>query len=262
MQLTQNQIDFFQHEGYLTPPSITTEEELKQIRAIYDHLFAERAGREEGNQFDLAGADEEGTRATLPQILNPPRYAPELNEFLFKKNAKSIADQLLGDESTGGDHAILKPAHYGSETPWHQDEAYWNPDFNYRSLSIWMPLQDATIESGCMQFVPRSHKQGVLNHHPINNDPRVHGLEVDHFDESQIVSCPIPAGGVTIHHCRTLHYAGPNSTGEPRRAYIQVFGLPTSKREETRNFYWQRMQRTARAERSKASMNSTGATMQ
>jgi ectoine hydroxylase-related dioxygenase (phytanoyl-CoA dioxygenase family) len=121
-----------------------------------------------------------------------------------------------------------------------------------------MPLQDATVESGCMQFVPRSHRRGVQPHHPINNDPRIHGLEADKIDPEQVVACPIPAGGVTIHHCRTLHYAGPNSTDEPRRAYIQVFGLPTQNRAESRDFYWQRVQQTARMERLKAAEAAKG----
>ena len=96
IQLTQDQIDFFHREGYLTLPAITNVEELAKIRDIYDRLFAERAGRAEGNQFDLAGSDEEDAVATLPQILGPSRYAPELNDFLFKKNAKAVADQELG----------------------------------------------------------------------------------------------------------------------------------------------------------------------
>ena len=256
--LTQEQIDTYHREGYLVLPSLTTEEELAQLRRIYDRLFAERAGRAEGNQFDLAGADEDEEEATLPQILGPSRYAPELNDFLFKINAKAIAEQLLGGECTVGEHAILKPARYGAATPWHQDEAYWNPDLAYNSLSIWMPLQDATVDSGCMQFVPGSHRRGVLPHHPINNDPRIHGLEVDVLDESEVVACPIPAGAATVHHCRTLHYAGPNRTDEPRRAYIQVFGLPTKKSEEARDFYWQRLQHTARMERRKAAEAKAG----
>ena len=251
MELTQEQIDFYQTEGYLTLPAITTQDELNEIREIYDHLFATRSGRSEGNQFDLAGADEDNAVATLPQILDPARYAPELNDFFFKQNAKAVAEQLLGGDCSGGDHAILKPAKYGAPTPWHQDEAYWSPELIYNSLSIWMPLQDATVESGCLHFVPRSHNRGIVPHRPINNDPRVHGLEVEEFDETNVVACPIPAGGVTIHHCRTLHYAGPNRTAEPRRAYIQIFGLPTSRRAQPLDFPWQRMQQTARAKRAK-----------
>jgi ectoine hydroxylase-related dioxygenase (phytanoyl-CoA dioxygenase family) len=244
-------IAFFRENGYVVLDAIALDRELVEMRRIYDDLFQRRVGREEGMQFDLAGVDEEGVEATLPQILAPSRYAPELNNMKFKERARSYAEQLLGGECESGDHAILKPPYTGSDTPWHQDESYWSPDLKYSSLSIWMPLQDTAVESGCMQFVPKSHLRGVLPHHPIHNDPRVHGLEVDDFNENEVVACPIPAGSVTVHHCRTLHYAGPNRTAEPRRAYIQVYGLPTQKRNATRNFYWQRVQQTARQARAK-----------
>ncbi len=249
MKIDPADIAFFKANGYVVLDAIASAEELAALRRIYDDLFRQRAGRAEGMQFDLAGADEEGVEATLPQILAPSRYAPELDTMQFKARAQAYARQLLGGECEGGEHAILKPPFTGSDTPWHQDEAYWSPDLHYSSLSIWMPLQDVTVESGCMQFVPRSHLQGVLPHHPIRNDPRVHGLEVDAFNEDQTVACPIPAGAVTVHHCRTLHYAGPNRTAEPRRAYIQVYGLPTRTRSKPRDFYWQRIQQTARQAR-------------
>src|SRR5688500_3327523 len=106
------------------------------MRDVYDRLFQEKAGREFGDQFDLAGTDEEGREAALPQILNPARYAPELTEGLFRINALAVARQLLGpDAAYRGEHAIYKPARYGAETPWHQDEAYWNPNLDYNSIS-------------------------------------------------------------------------------------------------------------------------------
>src|SRR5437870_4772312 len=142
--LTQAQIDFYHREGFLALEAITTPAEVAWLRDVYDRLFEARAGREEGNQFDLGGTDEEGEEAVLPQILGPSRYAPELKEGLFRVNALAIARQLLGPEAQArGEHAILKPAGKGAPTPWHQDEAYWDPTLAYESLSIWIPLQEA-----------------------------------------------------------------------------------------------------------------------
>ena len=73
ISLTREQIDFYYREGYLMLPQITTAEEVAWLRGVYDRLFAARAGRADGNQFDLGGADEEGTEARLPQILGPAR---------------------------------------------------------------------------------------------------------------------------------------------------------------------------------------------
>ena len=260
--LTQAQIDFYHREGYLALEAITTSEEVTWLRDIYDRLFAGRAGREEGNQFDLGGTDEEGKEATLPQILNPSKYAPELKTGLFRVNALHVARLLLGpDAKATGEHAIFKPAHIGAATPWHQDEAYWNPKMDYNGFSLWIPLQTATLENGCMQFVPGSHHSDILPHHSINHDSRIHGLEIDDVQTTggaavaHAVPCPLPPGGCTIHHNRTLHYAGPNHSDIPRRAYILGFGLPATPSEESRSFPWNDIKQTPRQERAKQAEN-------
>lgn len=252
--ISQNQIDFFHREGYLAMDAITTQEEVQKLRAIYDRLFEQQAGREEGKQFDLAGTDEEGKKASLPQIMNPSKYAPELLDTLFRANAHAITAQILGESATlSFEHAILKPGTSGAPTPWHQDEAYWNPALEYSGLSVWMPLQEATLANGCMQFIPKSHKLEVVPHHSINHDPRIVGLEVDaqYLGESKAVTCPLPAGGATLHASRTFHYTSANRTNQPRRAYILVFRTPTKERSVPRDFYWMKGKQTAAAERAK-----------
>ncbi len=258
--LTQQQIDFFRANGFLSLDAITTLEEVARMRAAYDRIFQQRAGREEGNQFDLAGTDEEGKEAALPQILNPRKYAPELADTLYETNARAIAEQLLGpDARFTGDHAIFKPARSGAPTPWHQDEAYWDPNTNYNSLSFWMPLQEATLENGCMQFIPGSQTQEVAPHRSIGGDTRVHGLEiVADVDTSGAVACPVPAGGVTIHGSRTMHYTGANNSDIPRRALIFGFGAPSTPRTDGRRFPWNEAKRTAREERSRAAQAAEG----
>jgi hypothetical protein len=255
--LTPTQIESFHRDGYLALPQIMTAAEVQWLRGTYDRLFATRAGRADGNQFDLGGADEDGAEAKLPQILNPPRYAPELADGQFRANASAIARQLLGEARIPyGEHAILKPARVGPETPWHQDEAYWGDERQYNAISIWIPLQEATVANGCMWFIPASHHGGIVPHHSINHDLRVHGLEMDAPPpREKAVACPIPAGGCTIHHNRTMHYAGPNTSDQPRRAYILAFGIPAKKRAVPQNFYWNKMKQTAREARAKAAVN-------
>jgi len=202
MILTPEQIRSFHLHGFLSiAEPIAEAEELRWLRETYDRVFASRAGREEGNQFDLAGSDEEGKDAALPQILDPAKYAPELNQGKFLIAANDIVKQLLGDEaSVGIAHAIFKPAGTGAETPWHQDEAYWDPAQQYTTVSVWMPLQEATKDNGCLWFLPGSNHWPVMAHQSIGGDVRVHGLEmVDPPKRGDAVCCPLPPGGVTIH---------------------------------------------------------------
>lgn len=254
VSVSEAEVEFFHREGFLAVARpLSTPDELAEVVAIYDRLFAERAGWERGDSFDLAGTDDESD-AALPQLLGPSKYAPELKETLYYANAMAIAAQLLPGGKPGGDHAILKPAHHGAPAPWHQDQAYWNPALDYTSLSVWVPLQGVDETNGCMQFVPGTHTLDVLPHHTINEDPRIHALELDDLDQmsdllAQAVTCPLPAGGATFHLSRTFHYTGPNRSDRPRRAHILGFGLPPVPATEPRSFPWNERKTTAREAR-------------
>ncbi len=106
--LTDEQVEFFRREGYLAIPRITTPNELAWMVEVYDRMFARRAGREAGDQFDLAGPDEDSVEAALPQILHPRDHEPALADTLYAANALAISRQLLGpDAAPRGDHAIF-----------------------------------------------------------------------------------------------------------------------------------------------------------
>ena len=263
VSLSPSQIAFFHSNGFLSVPALSTPVEVAMMREAYDDIFSRKAGRDVGDQFDLAGADEEDKEAALPQILGPEKYAPQLWDTLARANALVIVRQLLGPEvEASGSHAIFKPAQHGATTPWHQDEAYWGAAYEYRTMSVWMPLQDVDEENGCMQFLPGTHKQEILPHQPIGNDPRVHGLELAsdaQIDVSHPTICPLEAGGATFHPSRTLHFTAANHSDRPRRALIMTFGAPGYKRSDIglppRTFPWQALQNTARQKRSEDAAN-------
>ena len=253
VELTPEQVAEFHTRGFLAIPSISTPAEVALLRGVFDRLFAQKAGRAEGAQFDMVTHDDdEDTPAKLPQIINPVNYAPELRNTAFRANALAIARQLLGPETTAAfEHAILKPAHYGAATPWHQDEATRvDANFEYEQLSIWMPLQEATPENGCMQYIAGTNKGDVLPHRSPKCDPKIHAIEcAGGFDPADATLCPLPPGGATIHHGRTLHSAGPNNSDSPRRAYILAFELPPQPGTRERNFYWNHEKQTANLDR-------------
>ncbi|MCZ7645564.1 MAG: phytanoyl-CoA dioxygenase family protein [Planctomycetota bacterium] len=67
----------------------------------------------------------------------------------------------------------------------------------------------------------------------------------------QAVACPLPPGGASLHHSYLLHYAGPNRSETPRRAYILTFAVPPAPRREKRVFSWQQNENTSRQRRRK-----------
>ena len=254
--LTEEQVRSFHENGFLRLENICPAEEVEFLIGVYDRLFREKAGREQGAHFDMVGSDKDDAEPVSPQIINPVFFAPELEQTTFRANALKVARELLGPEASYAfEHAIRKPPLIGAPTPWHQDEAFRrNHPPGYEEISIWMPLQPVDDLNGCLQFVPKIHRGPVLKHRSPNNDPTVHALEcASDFTETPVVSCPLPAGGCTIHHCRTPHRAGPNSSTQPRRAYILGFQLPVAGNPKfSPEFHWNLEKQTANKLRKRA----------
>ena len=232
VRLTDEQVQQFHREGFTSVDRITTDEELEWLGPIYDELFASKRGVFKGGYFDLSRPYESDGDDLVPQVIAPEYGRPELLDTNIARNARAIGAQLLGLPASSlhaWGHMILKPPKVGGPLPWHQDEAYWDTAFAYRALGVWVPLDPATVESGCMHFLPRSHLGAVQPHRHIDDDPSVHGLWTEVVDDSSAVAVPLAPGGATFHHCRTLHMTTPNTTDRPRRAWaneIQVEPIP------------------------------------
>jgi ectoine hydroxylase-related dioxygenase (phytanoyl-CoA dioxygenase family) len=234
VQITDAQIAEFRERGFIRIDRITSDNELVWLGEVYDRLFEERVQSVPGGYFDLTRPYDSVGEDHQPQIIMPEARYRELRKTAFYRNGRFIAAQLLGVESTnlrGWGHMIKKPAITGGPLPWHQDEAYWDPAFDYVALGCWMPLDPATVESGCMSFIPGSHRGDVRKHRHLGDDPAVHALVVEDADTSAGVPVPVEAGGAVFHHCRILHCSGANRSTRVRRAYANEWQLEPVRRE-------------------------------
>ena len=236
-QLTDAQVAAFRRDGFLRVEALTDAAEIAELLGVYDELFHRDGGFAVGDRIEL---NADAARAPLPQIVNPERYAPRLIQGQAYRNASDIARQLLGPGCVPtGNHAILKPARIGGATPWHQDEAYWDPRYAHRAVSIWLALQPATIANGCMKFIPGSHRGPVLPHELLSADS--HGLRSSESQPGAAeIICELPAAGATVHDGRTLHSAGANLSERPRRALVFGFGLAPVLLDTPNHYPWQR----------------------
>jgi hypothetical protein len=238
--INQDLKEQFLEDGFIRLDGVIGPDELAWYSDFYDKAFQEGPA---DKRKELGGRDAQG-RDTLPQILGPSRIYPELKETPYFKRLREISRFILGPESDfAAEHMILKPAGYGTVTPWHQDQAYHDPAFRYTNINFWLPIEVATVENGCMHYVRGSHRSAmVLPHrHLVEDDTQTAMVAAgEKYWDANGDAVPCPAGSVTLHHSYALHYAGPNHTDKPRRAYILIFGLPPQKLERPFRFPWRK----------------------
>lgn len=244
-------IDRFRQDGFLAFDTGLPAHDITALRDALVGLHNAKAGFEEGALFDAMGVDDGSEPARFPQILHPRSFAPQLIGSSFYQLARGIAEQILGsDVRFKADISLMKPACIGEATPWHQDEAFQDPAFDYEEISFWLALQPVDETNSCMAYVPGTQKGLVLPHGFPGDDPRIHALEcISGFDPADAVSCPLPAGGCVIHTGRTLHGAGPNCSDHDRMAYVLIFDRVPVPAHQPREFPWRAQHRTARAQR-------------
>src|SRR5262249_13677385 len=159
VELSQTNIVEFRNLGFTRIERIAPDEELEWLGQVYDRLFADRVEPMPGAFVELVRS-QTGNEDLQAQIIMPEVKLPELCKPMFWPNGRKFAAELLGVDAKdlrGWGHMIRKPPRVADFLPWHQDEAYWDPSFDYCALGCWMPLDPATVESGCMSYIPRSH---------------------------------------------------------------------------------------------------------
>jgi hypothetical protein len=252
-QVTEEDIVALRRDGFVLVQSLTSTEEIVSLRALFDRMFSERKGWDAGDLFDMIGPDDPEQEMALPQLLRPSRYAPLLRQTNLAASARAIAERILGPKLENDlEHAISKPPFTGAATPWHQDDAFHRKGSGVpESISIWMPLQDVTVESGCMQYIQGSNLGPLYPHRSPRNDPRIHGLEtISPPDLTKCVAVPMRAGDAVIHLSRTIHGSGVNTSAQPRHAYVLGYSV-RFRRDSilTRDHPWNLEKQTAREQR-------------
>jgi hypothetical protein len=214
----------FWRDGFTVLEGVTTREDLDHIKGIMARLYERYPGLILSRHARDLGAGPAGGPPEILEINHTAELEPELANTLTFRRCHELAAALLDSPVEHRfDHAIYKPAFNGRATAWHQDGAYTD-DPTLLTVHFWVPVQDVTVEMGCMQFIPGSHREPLRRHHRLEQLRHVHALEADNVDPARAVACPLRAGDATVHFWRTLHYTGPNLTPLPRLAWSLEFG--------------------------------------
>lgn len=216
--LTQAQIEQYHKQGYLGVENVLSAQEVADLRRTTDEFVEQsRAVTQHTNILDLEPSHTpENPR--LRRIKSPIEHHQTYRDAIHHPGIRSIVSQLIGPSfRQNGNKLNMKLPEIGSPVEWHQDWAFY-PHTNDDLLAVGVAIDDMTEENGCLLVIPESHKGPIYDHH---YDGHFAGAVTDStLKADNPASILVKAGGITIHHARTLHGSTPNHSQHPRRLLL------------------------------------------
>ncbi|MER5707348.1 MULTISPECIES: phytanoyl-CoA dioxygenase family protein [unclassified Streptomyces] len=215
--------DAFRRDGYAELGRLLEPEEVRAYLKIYDRFLSGEihCGTK---RCDLAGEDRpDGAPERITQIMWPSVLAPELLDLPLHGRALALARELIGpDAEFDFDMLINKAPGTNTVTPWHQDISYEIDLPDQREASIWVALDEAVLDNGCMWYIKGSHLGPVRPHRRAGTG---YALECDGSETDPGATwVGLEPGFAAAHGGRTLHYSRGNTTPDrQRRAYFLNF---------------------------------------
>ncbi len=216
--LNAEQISFYHENGYLVLEDVLSADELAELRRVTDEFVERSRSVSRHNEVYDLEANHSPERPRLRRIKNPIAQHEVYDQALRHQGILDRVEQLIGPGVRRNNTKLnmKEPAH-GSAVEWHQDWAFY-PHTNDDVLAVGVCLDDMTEENGCMLMVPGSHKGELYSHH--ENGVFVGAVSEPDFEPGETAKCLVKAGGITIHHARTLHASTPNHSADPRRLLL------------------------------------------
>ena len=213
--LTQAQREFYFNEGYICLERAIGEDWIARLRAATDELVERsRSVSKSDTIFDL----EPGHRADAPRlrrVSNPVEQHAVYWAYCRESPMPDIVSDLVGpDVKFHHSKLNFKWANGGEEVKWHYDISFW-PHTNYSPLTVGTYLYDCGMEQGPLTVLPASHLiEPMLSQYGADGHWAgcLSAADCAKLDLSKAVTMPGPAGSLTIHNCRTLHYSAPNNS--------------------------------------------------
>jgi len=224
--ITDQQLATFKETGVVRLGQVISTSELEGLRQRIDDIMLGRQpfsgmmqlDSETGQYGDMPAQTAGHKGATLNyRKIEGLEADPLFLAYLSKPLIRSLATRILGPQvSIFRSMFMNKPAGKGTVLPWHQDGgSNWNLTGD-PLVTIWLALDPATKENGCVQVIPGSHRLGLLSEygHTITAEQQARYCPQERQELLQLR----PGEAVLLHNW-VLHASGTNSSGMSRRAF-------------------------------------------
>jgi ectoine hydroxylase-related dioxygenase (phytanoyl-CoA dioxygenase family) len=193
-----------------------------EVEEIRDEIA--RFIREDLDSRPPEASTREADGKTVRNLWHLEQHCEYFKDMAYRPEIQNLISELVnGEPVLLGVETFNKPARVGSAVPYHQDNAYFclePPD----ALTLWIAIDEVTVENGAVYFVEGSHQDGVLPTKKSGVKGNSIGLaDPPPVPRSQQFCATLSPGDATIHHCQVIHHSDPNTTDRSRLGLLLVF---------------------------------------
>lgn len=223
-QVNKVQVDFFQENGFIVIEDFLSPDELEHWRTTVMRAVKNRNGQKMPGKEAKVGEDDGINEDTayfgkvFEQLLNLWQTDDGVKELMMDERIGKMAADLacINGIRIWHDQALFKPP-WANPTSWHLDTPFWSFS-DRKAISIWIALDDATLENGCLYFIKGSHNETTFANTGIGkNMDDIFGV-YPQLLRAESVAAPMRAGSCSFHNGLTVHGANANMTAGYRRA--------------------------------------------
>ena len=212
MEITRTQRELVESQGFCVLESVFTREDMDSL-AMSIETYQARHQAEIARNGGTAGISR-ASEITFTSHL--AEQDTEIMRFCRRPELIHIATAFLGnDVDLYWNQSVYKMPEGTKEFPWHQDDGY-TPVSPSPYLTIWLAINDATPQNGCISALPGSHRRGLMPHEQTPSGLACHPAN----DPDQGVQVPVSAGSIAVFWSLTAHKSGANLSAGVRKAYI------------------------------------------
>ena len=233
--VTEADIEYFHQYGYLVINDAFSATEVEEALAGMVHLMDGECPDFRAIQFEPSLVKQKDTlegqerRDAIRKIFRFVDYEQRLNAMAAHSGLLGVLARIMDDTpELFQDMALVKPPRFGSEKPWHQDCAYFNLQEGTTVVGVWIALDEATPENGCLHIIPGSNTEGPMIHFK-RRDWQICDTDVPVGCDTMV---PLKPGGCLFWHGLT-HHGSPANQSEQRRRALQFHYKPASSGEVT-----------------------------
>jgi ectoine hydroxylase-related dioxygenase (phytanoyl-CoA dioxygenase family) len=230
--VSAQELGFYRERGYLLKRALfgpaRTADLSREIEELHDKMARQAPESVHLSWEENLGPDK---APRIRQLMNSEKVSPIIDAMSRSAEILDVIEALIGPRIyLFHSKLMMKAAHDGSFTPWHQDWGYWQHESHEPShVNCMLFIDRADTENGAIRFVDGSHLAGAAAHRDFASDSFRLGLEggLDAYNATLLEMDP---GDAVFFGPLIIHASGPNLSARDRRANTFAYDKPDNQK--------------------------------